>query len=124
MFGILFITNLSLGNIYSFIKENVQKFFTMLWSKRKQKQEKNEEKKQQKQAVINEEVITPLEKAEPTEDVDVQYSFDEASGQIALKVEEEKQEQQVEEAIDAAPISETVLNNNNDYVRSEERRVG
>jgi len=116
MIGILFITNLSLGNIYSFIKENVQKFFTMLWSKRKQKQEKNEEKKQQKQAVINEEVITPLEKAEPTEDVDVQYSFDEASGQIALKVEEEKQEQQVEEAIDAAPISETVLNNNNDYV--------
>ena len=116
MIGILFITNLSLGNIYAFMKKIFQKTFLFLQSKRERKQKETKQKKELKETIeAEEEIAAPLEKAETTEDVDVQYSYDDTSGQIALKVDEENEEQEVQ--LDDTPINEMEVDNlNDDYI--------
>lgn len=88
--GILFMTNLSLGNLYAFLKKNIQKVYKFWQEKRENKRVSEKEKAETQSQKIAEETLEPLEKAEPEEVVDVQYSFDDNSGQIALKVEEDK----------------------------------
>src|SRR5699024_3395106 len=101
------------------MKKGIQKSFLFLQSKREQKQKEVTQKKELKETIEAEEVIAaPLEKAETTEDVDVQYSYDDTSGQIALKVDEENEEQELQEVqLDDTPINEMGIDNlNDDYI--------
>lgn len=118
MIGLLFITNLSLGNLYTAIKKGFQ-YVTKKVQTQRQAQQKERKKAKQEQASAVSEVKeepspAPLAKPESTEGLDVQYSFNDDSGQLALKVDEQPAVD--ESPVDNTPINEMELDQHDDYV--------
>lgn len=91
--GVLFITNLSLSTIYATVKEKILKLFTLLISTWKEWREARQEKKLNEEEHIDPPQETAAEQIidvdeELAEEVDVQYSFDDKTGQATLDMEE------------------------------------
>lgn len=93
--GIIFMTNLSIGNFYNKLRERlIEK-----WKVRKEKRQKNKEEKQEnnvnanKQEDLQAEIAVQVETVDSDEEVAVQYSFEESeSGQLEIPIEEENDE--------------------------------
>src|SRR5699024_6497699 len=86
--GILFITNLSLGNIYNVMKQTIQKWYQTLRSKWEQSKKSRENKESKEETQSLETSVIPKEEVEASEELDVQYSFDEQTGQASLNIED------------------------------------
>src|SRR5699024_1643353 len=83
--GILFITNLSLGNMYNRMKQTGQKLYEVLQSK----WEKSKTSRQNKETKADAETsVVPKSEIEASEEIDVQYSLDEQTGQASLDIED------------------------------------
>src|SRR5699024_6990244 len=85
---ILFITNLSLGNIYNVMKQTIQKWYQTLRSKWEQSKKSRENKESKEETQSLETSVIPKEEVEASEELDVQYSFDEQTGQASLNIED------------------------------------
>lgn len=115
--GILFMTNISLGNIYLVIKQNTQKTYRNLHSKWDEKRttRQNKSKQNQEQTESLEVSVTPQVEVEASEELDVQYSFDEQTGQAALDIED-TEGSPVEDIDKIDETYELNIDDDNDYV--------
>ena len=98
--GLIFMTNLSLGNFYQKLKEKV----SAIWKKSQEIRTNKKARKQAEPTISygeeNQEMEKTNELETPSEEVDVQFSYDEKSnGQLMLQIDEEKEtETSVEDA--------------------------
>src|SRR5699024_9949086 len=110
--GILFITNLSLGNMYNRMKQTVQKWYEVLQSK----WEKSKTSRQNKETKADAETsIVPKPEEEASEELDVQYSFDEQTGQASLDIED-TENPPVEDIEEIEETYEMNVSDDNEYV--------
>lgn len=115
LIGLLFITNLSIGNVYTFIRKYIQKLYNSIVEKIKAATQNRKENKNEKEAAAVPEEVEPIEpvaEQAPTEELDVQYSFDENAEQLALDVVAEIEEDDVEDI----PLHEIAVDDNTDYI--------
>lgn len=114
--GVLFITNISLGNMYAKVKQVSSKLAATYRTKREARQAAKEEAASKVQAEKPEEVVETFEtgqaeEAEPT--LAVNYSYNELdTGQLTLPVEESEPE---EEEIEEPPYQGVAESENDDY---------
>ena len=110
--GILFITNLSLGNMYNRMKQTVQKWYEVLQSK----WEKSKTSRQNKETKADAETsVVPKSEIEASEELDVQYSFDEQTGQASLDIED-TENPPVEDIEEIEETYEMDVGDDNEYV--------
>lgn len=110
--GILFITNLSLGNMYNRMKQTVQKWYEVLQSK----WEKSKTSRQNKETKADAETsVVPKSEIEASEELDVQYSFDEQTGQASLDIED-TENPPVEDIEEIEETYEMNVSDDNEYV--------
>ena len=110
--GILFITNLSLGNMYNRMKQTGQKLYEVLQSK----WEKSKTSRQNKETKADAETsVVPKPEIEASEELDVQYSFDEQTGQASLDIED-TENPPVEDIEEIEETYEMDVGDDNEYV--------
>lgn len=110
--GILFITNLSLGNMYNRMKQTGQKLYEVLQSK----WEKSKTSRQNKETKADAETsVVPKSEIEASEELDVQYSFDEQTGQASLDIED-TENPPVEDIEEIEETYEMDVGDDNEYV--------
>ncbi|HLR71516.1 MAG TPA: DNA translocase FtsK, partial [Pseudogracilibacillus sp.] len=107
LIGFLFMTNLSIGNFYLKVREKLAERFKEMKEKRERKKAAKEISKEAKTSnnVSVQENFPDNEAVEKrAEEIDVQFSYEEASsGQLMLQMDEEKQ--QVEEFAEEVDVS-------------------
>lgn len=113
--GILFITNLSLGNMYNGMKQTVQKWYEILRSKWEKSKISRQNKETKADAETLETSVVPKPEVEASEELDVQYSFDEHTGQASLDIED-TENPPVEDIEEIEETYEMDVGDDNEYV--------
>lgn len=101
--GLLFVTNIFIGRLLEKSKQKIKKNWQAYQKKRKQR---NKRRAQQSATSANTHTLSSDDQDEPLEtwpeaDVTVQYSLDEATGQLSIPVEETAESGQVVEETDS-----------------------
>lgn len=119
MIGLLFSTNLSLGNIFTSIKDFIQDSIHKIHKKRKARKKEVEKAKREQASATNvedsdgvEEVVSmPLDQPTEAEEVDVAYSLDD-TGQLTAGIDDVIEQ---EEKVDT-PIHHIQSTQDDDYI--------